>query len=118
MFTFVHIGVCVCWEDEGEAAEEEDNVEAVGWVAELEAAEAEAPAEPTAAAAAADDELSVKLLWVMKRSRNFMAGRSVMMIFSTLVKFRFRFRLGKLSIFDADQSRPVTPTNDTIMIEK
>lgn len=30
MFMFVHIGVCVCWEDEGEAAEEEDNVEAVG----------------------------------------------------------------------------------------
>lgn len=29
MFTFVHIGVCECWEDEGEAAEE-DSVEEVG----------------------------------------------------------------------------------------
>lgn len=83
MFTLVHIGVCECWEDVGEAAEE-DSVEAVDWWAELEAEEAEALVEP--AAVAADDELSVKLLWVMKRSRNFMAGRSVMMIFSTLKK--------------------------------
>lgn len=31
MFPCVHMGVCVCWEDEGEAAEEEeDRVEAVG----------------------------------------------------------------------------------------
>lgn len=89
--TCIHIGVCVCWEDEGEAAaEEEDSEEAVGWAAELEAEEAEAPAAP-AAAAAADDELSVKLLCVMKRSRNFMAGRSVMMIFSTLEKHNERF---------------------------
>lgn len=36
-----------------------------------------------AAAAAADDEVSIMLLCVMKRSRNFMAGRKVMMIFST-----------------------------------
>lgn len=89
--TCVHIGVCVCWEDEGEAAaEEEDSEEVVGWGAELEAEEAEAPAAP-AAAAAADDELSVKLLCVMKRSRNFMAGQSVMMIFSTLEKHNERF---------------------------
>lgn len=34
-------------------------------------------------AAAADDDVSTMLLCVMKRSRSFMAGRKVMMIFST-----------------------------------
>lgn len=32
---------------------------------------------------AADDDVSTMLLCVMKRSRSFMAGRKVMMIFST-----------------------------------
>lgn len=39
--------------------------------------------EDVAAAAAADDDVSTMLLCVMKRSRSFMAGRKVMMIFST-----------------------------------
>lgn len=34
-------------------------------------------------AVAADDEVSAMLLCVMKRRRSFMAGRKVMMIFST-----------------------------------
>lgn len=36
-----------------------------------------------AAATTADDDVSTMLLCVMKRSRSFMAGRKVMMIFST-----------------------------------
>lgn len=36
-----------------------------------------------AAVATADDDVSTMLLCVMKRSRSFMAGRKVMMIFST-----------------------------------
>lgn len=78
-----YIGVCVCWADEGEAAavEEVDSEEAAGWGAEVEVEEAE-----VTAAAAADDEVSIKLLCVMKRSRSFMAGRKVMMIFSTWEK--------------------------------
>ena len=39
--------------------------------------------ETEAAAAAADDDVSIMLPWVMKRRRSFMAGRKVMMIFST-----------------------------------
>lgn len=35
------------------------------------------------AAVAADDKVSILLLCVMKRRRSFMAGRKVMMIFST-----------------------------------
>lgn len=73
----------MCWADEGEAAavEEVDSEEAAGWGAEVEVEEAE-----VTAAAAADDEVSIKLLCVMKRSRSFMAGRKVMMIFSTWEK--------------------------------
>lgn len=44
---------------------------------------AEDVAAAAAAAAAADDDVSTMLLCVMKRSRSFMAGRKVMMIFST-----------------------------------
>lgn len=82
-FACDYIGVCVCWADEGEAAavEEVDSEEATGWGAEVEVEEAE-----VTAAAAADDEVSIKLLCVMKRSRSFMAGRKVMMIFSTCEK--------------------------------
>lgn len=43
----------------------------------------EEEAEEAETAAAADDEVSVRLLCVTKRSRSFMAGRKVMMIFST-----------------------------------
>lgn len=73
-----YIGVCACCVEEGEAAAEDDESEEVeGWgVEEEEAEEAEA-------AVAADDEVSILLLCVMKRSRSFMAGRKVMMIFST-----------------------------------
>lgn len=71
---------CVCCV-EGEAAAEDDDSEDVGgWGVEEEAEEVEA------AVVAADDEVSTMLLCVMKRSRNFMAGRRVMMIFSTLRK--------------------------------
>ena len=52
-------------------------------MAEEEAAEEEAEAAAAAALAAAEDEVSIMLLRVMKRSRSFMAGRKVMMIFST-----------------------------------
>lgn len=80
VFACDYIGVCVCWADEGEATavEEVDSEEAAGWGAEVVVEEAE-----VTAAAAADDEVSIKLLCVMKRSRSFMAGRKVMMIFST-----------------------------------
>lgn len=40
------------------------------------------------ATVAAADEVSILLLCVMKRSRSFMAGRKVMMIFSTWRKKR------------------------------
>lgn len=40
-------------------------------------------AEEAEGVAAADDDVSVLLLCVMNRSRSFMAGRKVMMIFST-----------------------------------
>lgn len=40
-------------------------------------------AEEVDVVAAADDDVSTMLLCVMKRSRSFMAGRKVMMIFST-----------------------------------
>lgn len=72
--------------EEGEAAAEDDESEEVGGcgVDEEEAAEAEA-------AVAADVEVSILLLCVMKRNRSFMAGRNVIMIFSTWTQKGWRF---------------------------
>lgn len=73
------MAVWECCEEEGEAAPGAvDSEEVGGWGVEEGAEEAEA-----AAAAAADEDVSTMLLCVMKRSRSFMAGRRVMMIFST-----------------------------------
>lgn len=74
----IYMVACACCEEEeGEAAvEDEESEEVEGWRAEDEAEEEEV-------AVAADDEVSTMLLWVMKRRRSFMAGRRVMMIFST-----------------------------------
>lgn len=77
----------MCCEEEGEPAEDDEvSAEGAGWVVEegveeavVEAAEATA----VAAEAAADVDVSILLLCVMKRRRSFMAGRRVMMIFST-----------------------------------
>lgn len=71
------MAVWECCDEEGEAAPADVESEEVGgWgVAE--------GAEEVDAAAAADDDVSTMLLCVMKRSRSFMAGRKVMMIFST-----------------------------------
>lgn len=87
VFLFVQViynGVCVCCEEEeegeGEAvALEEESEEGGGWGVH----EEEEAAEDVEALLAADVEVSIMLLWVMKRRRSFMAGRKVMMIFST-----------------------------------
>lgn len=84
-----YIGVWECCEGvEGEAAallEEEEEREGAGWglPQEEEEEEEDVEAAMAAAAAAAAEEVSIMLLWVMKRRRSFMAGRRVMMIFST-----------------------------------
>lgn len=80
----IYNGVCVCCEEEeeeeGEAvALEEESEEGGGWGVH----EEEEAAEDVEALLAADVEVSIMLLWVMKRRRSFMAGRKVMMIFST-----------------------------------
>lgn len=73
------MGGCGCCVEEGEAAAEDDDSEEVeGWGVEEEAEDV---------AVAADNEVSIMLLCVMKRSRSFMAGRKVMMIFSTWTKW-------------------------------
>lgn len=74
-----YMAVWECCDEEGEAApagvESED---AGGWGVEEGAEEVD-----VAAVATADTDVSAMLLCVMKRSRSFMAGRRVMMIFST-----------------------------------
>ena len=67
----------MCCVEEGEAAAEDDESEdGGGWGVEEVGVEVEV-------AVTAEDEVSILLLWVMKRSLSFMAGRKVMMIFST-----------------------------------
>lgn len=71
-----YIAVWACCDEDGEAAADVDSEELGG-------CGAEEVAEEEDVAAAADDDVSTMLLCVMKRSRSFMAGRKVMMIFST-----------------------------------
>lgn len=68
-----YIGVCVCCAEEGDALAEEWEVGG-GW-----GVEDKEEVEPEAAVAT--DEVSV--LCVIKRRRSFIAGRKVMMSFST-----------------------------------
>lgn len=74
------MAVWECCDEEGEAAPVDVESEEVGGCGVEEGAE---EAVVAAAAADDDDEGSTRLLCVMKRSRSFMAGRKVMMIFST-----------------------------------
>lgn len=69
-----YMAVWACCDEDGEAAADVDSEELGGCGVEEVAEEV---------AAAADDDVSTMLLCVMKRSRSFMAGRKVMMIFST-----------------------------------
>lgn len=71
-----YMAVWACCDEDGEAAADVDSEELGGCGVE------EVVEEEDVAAAAVDD-VSTMLLCVMKRSRSFMAGRKVMMIFST-----------------------------------
>lgn len=70
-----YMAVWACCDEDGEAAADVDSEELGGCGVEEGAEEEEV--------AAAADDVSTMLLCVMKRSRSFMAGRKVMMIFST-----------------------------------
>lgn len=103
-----YIGVCECCEGvEGEAAVLEEESDGVGCGLPQEEEEEDVEA----AMAAADDEVSIKLLWVMKRRRSFMAGRRVMMIFSTWTE---RKKMMEVPIQTVRQTKKCSTSNQTV----